>query len=292
MEKDIIDTPVIDRNLGSYEQFFDHDWAKRMFETVQRSCLKDSVDALMVAWRSSDGAHRLPCLMIQLLGCVANGAQSGSLDFRKDYFGELIKRIVDKIEPRMYPTLDHNQRGVLKRVVAKIEKEAFQALKAGEAQVDHDVKKFWTYLAHNSEFQFCILGTQRINYSSLFFAYEDFLANVIRTKEPTYSSKREQIKVALTSHFGDVLADYCWNHDEVTLARLVRNALAHNGGRFGTALEPHRARFVDATGTPEPVLQGDLFILVDEKIQITPDNTKHLFGVLKERVSKVVEELA
>lgn len=292
-KKDIIDAPVIDRNLDSYEQFFDHDWAKRMFETVQKSCLKDAVDTLMVAWRSSDGAHRLPWLMIHILGCFAKGGNNGSLEIRNDYFGEFIKRLVDEVEAGMNPNLNHDQRGALKRVIAKIEKKAFHALKAGEGQVDHDVKKVWAYLAHNSEFQFSILGTQRINYSSLFFAYEDFLANVIRAKEPTYSSKdrNNPIHVAFPRHFGAALADFCWNHEEVILARLVRNALAHNGGRFGTDLEPYRDRFVDATGTTEPILRGNLFILVDEKIQIAPDNTRHLFGVLKERATKIVEEV-
>jgi hypothetical protein len=126
------------------------------------------------------------------------------------------------------------------------------------------------------------------------FAYEDFLANAIRPKEPTYSSKgkRNPTHVAFPRHFGVPLAELCWTHDEVTLARLVRNALAHNGGRFGAELEKYKARFVDATGTATPELQDDLFILVDGKIQITPGNTKYLFGVLKERVTKIVEETA
>ena len=126
----------------------------------------------------------------------------------------------------------------------------------------------------------------------MFFAYEDFLANAIRTRDPAYSSKNNPIKVAFAKHFGDPLTDNCWNHDEVDLARLVRHALAHNGGRFATPLDKYKARFVDATGTPPPLLQGELFYVVDGKIQITPCNTKYLFGVLKDRVTRIVEESA
>lgn len=292
MEKDIIDQPIIDPNLDSYEKFFDHDWSRRIFEAVQKSPLKDAVDALMVAWRSTNGAHLLPWLMVESLKGFAEGEYKGSLQYRADYAGNVVKGIVEKLESRMQYSLKLDQRLALKRVVAKIEEEAHEALKTAQEQFEFDVAGYWNFLIHTSEFPFCILGTQRINYGSLFFAYEDFLANVIRTKEPTYSSKKEQIKVAFARHFGMPLTDYCWNHDEVDLAKLVRHALAHNGGRFGADLEKYKTRFVDATGTPAPLVQGHMFNMVDGKIQITPCNTRHLFGVLKDRVSKMIEDLA
>jgi hypothetical protein len=291
VDKDIIDRPIMDPSLDSYEKFFDHDWSRRMFGAVEESPLKDAVDALMVAWRSANGAHLLPWLMLQTLKKFAEGEFKGSLRARADYSGKVVKGLVDKLEGRMQCNLKLDQRLALKRAASKIEQDAHQAVKTAQAEVEFDVADYWDYLVHTTEFPFCILGTQRINYGSLFFAYEDFLANVIRTKEPTYSSKKEYINVALARHFGDPLADFCWNHDEVTLARLVRNTLAHNGGRFGKDLEKYKACFADATGMTNPKLQDDQFILVDGKIQITPRNTRYLFGVLKERVTKIVEEL-
>jgi hypothetical protein len=292
MDKDIIDHVLIDPNLDSYQQFFDHGWCKRMFEAVETSPLKDAISTLMVAWRSANGSHMLPWLMAHSLRRFAEGEGNGSLRFRADYSGTVIKGIVTKIEGRMSPSLNLDQRLALKRVVAKIEEEVHEAIKAAQSNVEFPLAGYWAFLTHASEFQFSILGTQRTNYGSLFFAYEDFLSNVIRTKEPTYTSKKEPIKDAFPTHFGDSLADFCWNHDEVNLARLVRNSLAHNGGRFGADLEKYKARFVDATGATNPKLQDDLFILVDGKIQITPGNTRYLFGVLKERVTKIVEEIA
>jgi hypothetical protein len=291
MEEDIIDHVLIDPNLDSYKQFFDPCWCKRMFEAVETSPLNDAISALMVAWRSTNGAHMLPWLMAHSLRRFAEGEGNGSLRFRADYSGAIVKGIVTKLESRMQHSLKRDQRLALKRVVTKIEKEAHDDLKAAQSKAEFPLARYWEFLTHASEFQFSILGTQRINYGSLFFAYEDFLANVIRTKEPTYSSKKENIKFAIARRFGDPLADFCWNRDEVTLARLVRNALAHNGGRFGADLEKYKTRFVDATGTTTPKFQGDLFVLLDGKIQITPLNTTYLFGVLKDRVTKVVEEL-
>jgi hypothetical protein len=292
MDKDIIDTPMIDPNLDSYKQFFDHKWSERMFKAVETSPLNDAICTLMVAWRSTNGAHMLPWLMAHSLKSFAVGEGNGSLRYRASYSGEVVKGIVGKLESRMHHSLKFDQRATLKRVVTKIEQEAHDAFKTAQSNVEFPLGEYWDFLTHASEFQFSILGTQRINYGSLFFAYEDFLANVIRTKEPTYSSKKPPIKDAFASHFGAPLRDYCWSHDEVDLAMLVRHALVHNGGRFGTALEKYKARFVDATGTTAPVLRDDRFIVVDGKIQIVPGNMTYLFGVLKERVTKIVEEIA
>ena len=290
VEPDIIDTPLIDPNLSSYEKFFDHEWAKDSFAVAKNTPLEDAVNALVMAWRSTNGAHILPWLMVESLKAFAQGELDGNIRYRASYSDQVVKGFVNKLEGMMQYSLKLDQRSALKRAVARIEEEAHQAIKTAREQVQFEVTGYWQFLVKAQEFQFCILGIQRINYGSLFFAYEDFLANVIRTKEPTYSSKTKTIKAGLTHNFGDPLTDYCWNHDEVDLARLVRNALAHNGGRFGKDLEKYRTLFANVTGTDKPLLRPDRINLVDEKIQITPDNTIHLFGVLKEQVSNIIAE--
>ena|GEM_PF-2599970 len=291
MDKKIIARPLIDQHLDSYKGFFDHEWSRRIFEAVRTSSLEDPVWELMLAWRSANGVHLLPWLMVESLRKFATGEIEGSLQYRASYAEEVIKGVVNKIAEAMHYSLTQEQRSNLKRVVTKIEKEAAGTIKTAKEQVAFDVERYWASLLPLSEFQFSILGTQRTNYGSLFFAYEDFLANVIRTKEPTYSSKKKPIKETFAVHFGESLTDFCWNHDEVNLARLVRNALAHNGSRFGRDLEKYKARFVDATHMDKALLRGDRFNLVDGIIQITPDNTAYLFSVLKERVTQIVEEL-
>jgi hypothetical protein len=201
MENDIIDNAVIDRNLESYRQFFDHDWCKRVFEAVENSPLKDAIDTLMVAWRSANGAHVLPWLLVESLRRFSDGDRDGNLRARATYSGEVIRGIVEKLEARLNYSLDFNQRAQLRCAVTRIEEEAYQAFKTARSAVTFDVAGYWEFLtADTSEFPFCILGTQRMNYGSLFFAYEDFLANTIRTKEPAYSSKRNPIRDAFARH--------------------------------------------------------------------------------------------
>jgi len=257
MDQDIIEKALVNPNLSSYEKFFDHDWSRRIYEAVRTSPLKDALGDLMVAWRSANGSHILPWLMVESLKHYAGGEIDGSILYRADYAGGVVKGIVDKLEDKMQYRLKFDQRGALKRAVTSIEQEAHEDLKKAKAATKFDVSAYWNFLINTSEFQFCILGTQRNNYCSLFFPYEDFLAAVIKTKEPPYSSKKEFISTAFARHFGDPVTDFCWKHEEVDLARLVRNALTHNGGRFGPDLEKYKTRFVDATGAVQPLLRGD-----------------------------------
>ena len=291
MDKDIIEVHMIDPNLDSYRQFFDLKWAERMFNEVETSPLKDAICTLMVAWRSANGSHMLPWLMAQSLKGFAENECKGSLRFRSNYSSEVVKGLVGKIDIGMRYSLNRDQHATLMHVVSKIEMEVNDALKAAHANAEFPLDDYWGFLTHSSEFQFAILGSQRTSYNSLFFAYEDLLSNVIRTKQPTYSSKNESISVGFARHFGKPLADFCWNHDEVILAKLVRNALAHNGGRFGKDFEKYNTRFTDESGTKPPVLRNDHFIIVNGMIQIVPGNTMYLFGILKARVTEIVEKL-
>ncbi len=291
MEQEIIDTSIIDPNLASYEQFFDHGWCDRVFGLVENSPLRAAVETLMLAWRSTDGAHRLPWLAVQQLKQFAVGTNKPSASYPPTFVEALVQTLSDKLI-NCVPELNFKQRLALGRAIGRLKKETLQARKAADSQITIDVEGYWNSLIEKSEFDFCILGVQRINYGSLFFAYEDFLANTIRTKDPDYRSKNNPIKGAFARHFGVSLTDYCWNDAEVDLAKLVRHALAHNGGSLGTDLDRYKTRFVDATGMTSVLLQGDRFNVVNGKIQITPCNTKYLFGVLKDRVSRIVEEVA
>jgi len=292
MDNDISDNQLIDPNLVSYEKFFDHEWCRSTYETAKNTSLENAVDTLMMTWRSTNGAHILPWLMVESLKHFSEGEIRGSQQFRANYSDTLIKMLVDNIEARMKYCLNFDQRSTLRRAVNNIEEDAHKTIEKERNEMRFDVSGYWNSLIESPEFIFCILGIQRINYSSLYFAYEDFLANVIRTEVPTYTSKKTRIEIEFPKQFGMSLTDFCWNHEEVDLARLTRNALAHNGGRFGAALEKYRTRFVETEGTVALLLRGDQFNLVNGMIQFTPDNTKHLFNVLKDRVSMIVTDLA
>lgn len=285
---------LIDPNLDSYKTFFDHEWCRQIYNFAQGSALESSVDSLMIAWRSASGSHLLPWLMATSLPTYASGQLEGTLQFRDSYSERIISGLVAKITSKMQASLTTEQTLKLQLAVMEIESEAFEALKASQSTFDSIKTDYWSEIVTITEFQFSILGTQRLNFSAIFFAYEDFLANAIRTKEPQYTSKskKDPIGIALERLFGDKnLAEFCWSQDDVDMARLIRNSLAHNSGRFGTDLKRYEARFPDVSGETSIELQGNQFYLIEDTIQITPCNNKYLFDLLKDRVTKVVERL-
>lgn len=298
MNDGVVGRVVIDQNLSSYEQFFDHTWAYEVYKKVGNTLLKAPLETLILAWRLTDGNHRLPSLMMQMLRSFADGDVNAKIRARDCYIDKVVKAITGKIEKRL-PSLKPHQRIALHKAVAKIEKDEYEALKVVRDQITFDVESFWGRIVPEDEFRFCLLGAQAANFGSLFFAYEDFIANAIRTKDSEFDSKNGSLKGEFARHFGLSLRDYCWPDDkapaanEIDLLRRVRNTLVHNGGKYNDELQKrYSARFFDASGIERPELRGEQFLYTDDKIHITPRNTAYLFSVLKDRVSRIVGEVA
>jgi hypothetical protein len=140
-----------------------------------------------------------------------------------------------------------------------------------------------------------VFGIQRNNYLALYFAFEDLSLHVIRTKKPKFKADPKRgvtIGGTLDAEFGGTLGQECWD-DEIDLARLVRNQLVHSGGRYDAAKfdKKYKARFVDHKNSPlAPILKGELFIVINNKIQITACNGRHFYNILKDRAMKMIDK--
>lgn len=130
MNQDIAERAIIDPNLSSYEQFFDREWCRCIYDKVDGTPIADAVNTLIVSWRATNGAHVLPCLMVNSLRAFDQGRGAGNLRYRASYSEEVVKGLVGKLNDRMHYHLNLDQRLALKRVVAQIEKEAHEALRA------------------------------------------------------------------------------------------------------------------------------------------------------------------
>jgi hypothetical protein len=130
----------------------------------------------------------------------------------------------------------------------------------------------------NPEFQLSIWGSQRLCYGAVYYAYEDFLARCYRLSacEPGCRVDREFGK-RFGSQYGAALRQSCWDDHRVLVARLTRHALVHNGGRLTSDLKK---------------MSKHGLTLLGEDIQIYPSLTKGLYGVLKDRVTKFLDDPA
>src|SRR5207253_2041712 len=77
-------------------------------------------------------------------------------------------------------------------------------------------------------------GSQRTVYGAVYHTYENFVSRCVglARNEPDYRSPNAKaLHADARAAFGDTTADFCLTDQAVDAARLVRNALAHHGGK-------------------------------------------------------------
>ncbi len=93
--------------------------------------------------------------------------------------------------------------------------------------------------------------------------------------KPNYKADGMQALLAdARKEFGDEVADFCLVDEQVEIARLARNALAHNGGKMNDKLQK----------------KDHGFFVVDGVLHVVAADNHRLFNMLKVRVSKIVEK--
>lgn len=139
----------------------------------------------------------------------------------------------------------------------------------------------WNYYMRIGTFQTTLWSSQRICYAAIYHAYENFLTRCVGAalNRPDYRPKKRNRTP--TQAVGDGLntlisgaGEYCLEDADVNYARLVRNALAHNGGRPSPEIERINTK-----------LKID-----DGQIHILPYDTRSLFDLLKQKVFWLAEK--
>jgi hypothetical protein len=168
----------------------------------------------------------------------------------------------------------------LAEVIRKIGTE-LSNLRAQQAQESAEVaEEMWTTLLNGAaaqEFRLHIWGSQRISYGAIYHAYENFIREALALALGVANYKAGNISLLLKDCercFGKPIADRCLADTDVETARLVRNALAHNGGKETSKLHgiTHGIR----------VEGGEL--------QIMAPDTRRLFDSLKGRAYTLAEK--
>jgi hypothetical protein len=310
MNDEIVDNVLLDPHYDSYTAFWDKQWGETMLQRADKSPLRQPVRDFVALCRYSSEAHRLPWLAVELIRSYAEGEMKGLIQFRDQYSDSVVRKVVQRIEKEMSERLDHHGRKTLNHAVRKIEKETFGEAKQ-KFKLHLDAKRFWDYLIDPTRLidgpepsaiiPMSIFGIQRNIFLGLFFAYEDLSLHVIKSKDPTFKVEPKKgtkdaitIESGLNDNFGGTLGSECWD-EEVDLTRLVRNQLVHNGGRYHSKLDKYKAKgrfFTEPDTKAHPVLKNDMFLVVTDKIQILPGNTRHLFNVLKVRALKMIDKAA
>ena len=174
------------------------------------------------------------------------------------------------------PGLSHAKRQQISNALFEIRQEAEQFSRAGSESIE-TAEESWEKMLEIPVIRVGLWGAERICFSALFHAYENFVRHVfglITHNDPGYRIKDlKAFPSDFEKAFGAELAQTCLNDVEVRNARIVRNAVAHNGGRNTDELRK---------------VQHD-FPIHDDQIQITTQHTRTLHQSLKERSLRLAE---
>jgi hypothetical protein len=272
---DLFQRIFIDERLESYQTFFDHGWSASIDTLVAGTKLERPIFNLCVSWKAAANTCILPWLMCDSVSRFSAGFSMG----REPFAVQLIEACAKRL-PNEMPRLSNMQRKTMTAAVKKIGTELRDRLAQQADEFTVSANQMWMAFlngAGTSEFRLSIWGSQRIAYGAIYHAYENLLREAVglASGKPQYKVRR--VSTLLTdcaNLFGQPIADMCLADPDVKAARLVRNALAHNGGKETTELRG--------------VAHG--IQLENGELQIMAPDTRRLFDLLKVRVFKLAEK--
>jgi hypothetical protein len=284
MHPELKTTLLIDDRIESYKSFFDHEWAKKLVVLTDGTELEVPVFVLTTNWKATVNSQFMPWLM---MGSFEN-FEKGYLRPKPTITETVIRGLMKVIPDATADFLTKTSRKKLAKVIRdqgerlKYAVEVSQNVELPELKPQKVFHRF-LYGMGGSELQISIFGGQRNSYGAFFFEYENFVTSCVglaRKKDValneeeyrSYSSKG--LLKDFQAAFDEELAEYCLNDPPVNVGRIVRNALAHNGGKID------KKDGAEVRGVIEEI---------DGFARIMPEHNRILFDALKERAFKLAE---
>ncbi|NLY02834.1 MAG: hypothetical protein GXY83_42820 [Rhodopirellula sp.] len=260
----------IDDRLEQYRPFFDSPWAEQIDAVTAGTKLADAVFALSVNWRAAANTCAMPWLM-----CQSSRRQwTTYLEKQQPFSDSFTAAVTGRVAGEMVGDLSKAKQKKLVHIIQTVGDETRE--QADEATLFR-LDAVWRCLLDDPEFQLAIWGSQRIGYGSIYHAYEHFVRGCIAlaSGNPSYRGRRIHALIRDAGQlFGPKIAHDCLASQSVMAARLVRNALAHNGGR----------ETVQLRGFPHGL------VVEDNVVQVMASDTRGLFDRLKIRAYKLARQ--
>ncbi len=269
----VLTNVFIESHVDEYKGFFDHAWAKAIdSRTSGYPQLDSAVGEFLFSLKATSNAFRFPWLTVHL----HSGFVSSFVDAGEPLQIECLKLI----RARLRAAATSPDAG---KVIEPLMDEATTMMLQIQSQrremVDENLAEnaFAQYLTA-TEFQVAIIGLMRNTFASLVFAYEHFFLTCfrLRSNDPDAQSiPANQFRTRVHDTFGQSVAEECWTGDEIRKYFEIRNALAHQGGRFSSRLDRW---------------ESEIFQL-DGGIQITASQNRKLFHFIKQRADILIDHI-
>jgi hypothetical protein len=279
MNDELIKHMKIDDRLEAYRPFFDHSWAEELFDIATAAPkLADIVFDLTLSLKGLSNTAAIPLSAVDVAQAYAKGHNLGRLSnsLTLKLVSHLAARVCQKV------VMPEGDAASLKTIMLDIAEEFYQ--KAEGKSVDFPRQELWDGFTKvvdgeeqetpKNEFRLGLWACQRICFSGVFFAYEDFLVRCVQTQiGKRVRSTDKDFNKSCDDTLGHKLTSNCWTDQDVKVAKLIRNSLAHAGGRETSDLQKVRHGIV----------------VCDGSLQIMPEDVAKLFTLLKPRIKSITE---
>ena len=276
MSDEIIRRVYVHTTPDSYRNFLSDDCAARIDAlTSSAPKLSKLVLDVVLDWRAAAYAVSLPAMLPeQVKGYHDSFVNSGEINTT---FLRLAEGICRKLVRRI-PELTSDP-PLIRRLQAEVVNlgSDLEAAKSG-TEVEMPLDELWEEYIKLPAFYLGLWGSQRIGFVSIYNAYDNFVVEMVKValSPPRCRSSDSGFNNLFASAFGEPLKAKCWTDGRLNIARAARHALSHAGGRVTKELADLRPKHD--------------FVLEEGRIQITPDKTKELYGLLKDCVYALSEE--
>jgi hypothetical protein len=132
----------------------------------------------------------------------------------------------------------------------------------------------WAVYLYNNAFQGALWKVAENSYCSLYYAYENLLVAIALE----YSDKKIRVTdrdftAQLNNILGESITTRVWSSSKIILAKEIRNAIVHNGGKLTDKLVKLKYENISDNGD----------------VIISASDTRNLYNMLKPLVTKLVK---
>lgn len=254
--------------MGEYQIRLTPKWVERITDDARPSrTLFEVVNDLAFQLRSVEVTSSMPFALVNGFRTFVTTYTSDHKRRARKLVAETLLRLSSQVRYPPDPTFHQDYAITCHRVAAECEQMNITP--------PFSVEEVWSSFLQDKGFRFSLWSAMRDGFVKAYMNYEDFLTRclAIETRKLEYRKPdyRQYVK-DFTAAFGQSTTNTCLQNKSLSRSRLIRDAIAHNGGRH--------------TKDDEELLEG--FKLLGGRIHILPHNLVSELRTIERGVREMV----
>jgi hypothetical protein len=262
-----------DSDIKAYEGYMPDEWGEKTIGPIpEGTVLERLLLDLAMSWRSASYTAKMPATSIRAMHAAAVGRSNFvSPDSSIVAYSE---RIIAQLCQRIPELVEYTQ--IRARLVEELVSiSADFRDRAAAVKHEYPVEPIWDQFMEDTAFRISLWSSQRVAYVAFYNAYEAFIVDCLKVGTGLIhlrSTDKKAFNESLRSGLGTDISGQCWSHHEINIARLVRHALSHNGGRETEDLKKQKHGIK----------------LIGGELQIVPEDNHRMLRRLRKAVEEVI----